>query len=88
MCRRGNKERKNMGYESNADRKKYQKCDNCIFHINCMMQDTQRFQEDNGLGNTCLYYQDERDLPESGRTARYQVVAGFPPYTVRLKKPI
>jgi hypothetical protein len=87
-CKEGSKESKTMGYETNADRKKYQKCDNCIFNMNCLVQDTQRFQEDNGLGNTCLYYQDERDLPEPERTARYQAVTGLPPYTVRLRKPI
>jgi hypothetical protein len=76
-----------MGYELNADRKKYQKCDNCIFDNNCLVQEMQRLQEESSMGNTCLYYQDERDLPEKQRTARYQTVADLPIYTVRLRKP-
>ncbi len=76
-----------MGYETNAERKLYQKCDNCIFNQACFVQEVQRFQEDNGIGNDCLMYQDERDLPESQHTSRFQVVATLPPYTVRLRKP-
>ena len=76
-----------MGYETIKERKLYQKCDNCLFNRACYVQETQRFQEDNGLGNDCLMYQDERDLPTAERTARYGVVADLPPYTVRLRRP-
>ncbi len=77
-----------MGYETNVERKKYQKCANCIFNSNCFVQEVQRFQEDNGIGNDCLIYQDERDLPEDQRTARYQAVVALPAYTVRLRRPV
>jgi hypothetical protein len=76
-----------MGYELNDERKKYQKCDNCIFITSCFVQEVQRMQEDAGMGNTCLIYQDERDLPPAKRTARYAAVADLPLYTVRLRKP-
>ncbi len=77
-----------MGYETVAERKQYQKCDNCIFVKSCFFQETQRMQQDMGLGNDCLIYQDERDLPEGERTARYQAVANLPVYTVRMRRPV
>jgi hypothetical protein len=76
-----------MGYETNLERKTYQKCDNCIFNANCFVQEVQRLAEMAGEGNTCLMYQDERDLPAIKRTARYVEVADFPDYTIRLRKP-
>ncbi len=76
-----------MGYETNQERKLYQKCDNCLFIKGCYVQDTQREAEVRGEGNTCLMYQDERDLPPAARTARFAQVADLPPYTIRLRKP-
>ncbi len=77
-----------MGYESNKERKLYQHCDNCIFNQSCFVQEVQRFQEREDIGNDCLIYQDERDLPESQRTARYAAVADLPAYTVRMRRPV
>ncbi len=77
-----------MGYEANAERKLYQKCENCLFNKLCFWQEVQRTQEADGTGNDCLMYQDERDLPVVQRTARYAAVAELPAYTVRLRKPV
>lgn len=77
-----------MGYELNEDRKKYQKCENCLFLNSCFVKEVQSLQENLGLGNTCLMYQDERDLPPDQRTERYPKVADLPIYTVRLRKPV
>lgn len=76
-----------MGYETNLERQQYQKCANCIFNNSCFVKEIQLMQETMGGGNTCLMYQDERDLPASKRTARYSAVADLPPYTWRLRKP-
>jgi hypothetical protein len=76
-----------MGYESTAERQKYQQCDNCIFIKSCFLQELQREQEKAGQGNDCLMYQDERDLLPAQRTVRYKNVVDLPPYTVRLRKP-
>ncbi|MEI7553978.1 hypothetical protein [Candidatus Chlorohelix sp.] len=77
-----------MGYELIVERKQHQKCDNCIFIKSCFLQEVQRLQENSGIGNDCLIYQDERDLPEAQRTERYNAVAGLPTYTVRMRKPL
>jgi hypothetical protein len=76
-----------MGYESVANRRQFQKCDNCIFVKSCFFQEAQRFQEKENIGNDCLIYQDERDLPEAQRTERYQKVVDLPPYTIRMRRP-
>jgi hypothetical protein len=76
-----------MAYSSIDDRKKYQKCDNCIFIKACFWQEVQRMQEQSGQGNDCLLYQDERDLAPSLRTARYEAVKDFPVYDLRMRKP-
>jgi hypothetical protein len=77
-----------VGYELNVDRRKHQKCENCIFEKSCYIKETQMMQEKEGLGNDCTFYQDERDLPPWDRTARYDRVKDLPPYTVRIKRPI
>lgn len=77
-----------MGYELNIDRQKYQKCDNCLFNKGCYVQEMQKEQEASGVGNDCLLYQDERDLPSFQRTARYPNVKDLPTYTVRIRRPI
>ena len=76
-----------MGYTLTKDRRKYQKCDNCIFIKGCYLQELQRAQEKEDLGNDCLMYQDERDLAPSERTARYEAVKNLPDYEVRMRKP-
>lgn len=76
-----------MGYTSTQLRRQYQKCDNCIFDKSCFLQELQRLQEAEGLGNDCLMYQDERDLPEVQRTVRYEAVKDLPQYDVRLRRP-
>ena len=76
-----------MGYTLTKDRRKYQECVNCIFDKGCFLQELQRLQEKEGMGNDCLMYQDERDLPPSQRTARYDAVKILPEYDVRMRKP-
>lgn len=77
-----------MAYSASADRRKYQRCDNCIFITACFWQEVQRMQEQANLGNDCLIYQDERDLPPAERTQRYQAVKDFPVYDLRTRKPL
>ena len=77
-----------MAYASESERTQYQKCENCLFNKNCFWQEIQRYQEDSGDGNNCLFYQDERDLPDDDRTERYERVKDLPEYTLRIKKPI
>lgn len=77
-----------MGYTALKDRRKYQKCDNCIFNNACFLQEVQRLLEKEDIGNDCLIYQDERDLPEEQRTARYIAVKDLPVYDVRMRRPV
>jgi len=77
-----------LGYNSAADRKKYQHCDNCIFNTSCFWQEVQRTQEEAGEGNDCLIYQDERDLPPAQHTDRYGRVKDLPVYDLRMRKPL